>query len=65
MKELVNQELLIFPKYQMDAKTSSALWNGGGNMKPWFQLLTFWLNKYWGLLVFKLKLKESFLLLGY
>jgi len=40
MKELVNQYFLIFPKYQMDAKKSSALWYGGGNMKPWSQLLT-------------------------
>jgi hypothetical protein len=40
-KELVNQELLIFCKYQVMQKISNALWSGGGNIKLCSQLLTF------------------------
>jgi hypothetical protein len=41
-KEFVNWNLLIFCKYQVDAKNiSNALPSDGGNMKPYFQLLVF------------------------
>jgi hypothetical protein len=46
MKELVNQELLIFQRYQIDVKISNALSSGGRSIIPYFQLLIFWFNKY-------------------
>jgi hypothetical protein len=65
MKELVNQYLLIFPKYQMDGKKIKCpleWWRKHEAMVP---TIDYWLNKYWGLLVFKLKLKKYFILLAY
>jgi hypothetical protein len=38
-KDLVNRELQMFWRYQIDAKTLSVLWSGGENMSPCFQLL--------------------------
>jgi hypothetical protein len=54
-----------FTNFRWMQKTSNALWSGGGNASLCSQMLVFWLEKYWGLLVPKLKLKQYFPLLVY
>jgi hypothetical protein len=62
MKGIVNCELLIFWRYQMNAqKTSSAFWSGGSNMNLCSQLLGYYINIYKGLLVLWMKLIIFFL----
>jgi hypothetical protein len=46
MKELVNQELLIFQRYQVDMKISNALSSGERSIIPYSQLLILWFDKY-------------------
>jgi len=46
MKELVNQELVIFQRYQVGVKISNTLSSGGRNIILDSQLLIFWFDKY-------------------
>ncbi len=43
--ELVDTQLLIYKRYQMDVKTSNVHYNGGKNMKTCFLQLFFVLKK--------------------
>jgi hypothetical protein len=40
-KELINRKLLIFQRYQVDAKNIKCLLTSEGNMKPSSKLLVF------------------------
>jgi hypothetical protein len=40
-KELIDRKLLIFQRYQVDAKNIKCLLTSEGNMKPCFKLLVF------------------------
>jgi hypothetical protein len=56
--------ILIFQRYIVCEKKSNAFLNGGGNMNPCSQLLTFKFYEYWGIVGSQIEIKIIFSLVS-